>query len=41
VVVTVGTVTYLFADTNDDNVIDTAVSFTGAGVAIASGDFLV
>jgi hypothetical protein len=41
VVVTVGTVTYLFADTNDDNVIDTAVSFTGANVAIATGDFLV
>jgi hypothetical protein len=41
VVVSVGTVTYLFADTNDDNVIDTAVSFTGANVAIAGGDFFV
>ncbi|MCA6307248.1 MAG: calcium-binding protein, partial [Phenylobacterium sp.] len=41
VVVSVGTTaTYLFADTNDDNVIDTAISFNGV-VDIAGGDFLI
>ena len=35
-----GTTTWVFADTNADNVIDTVIQLTGTGLGITSTDFV-
>ena len=36
-----GTNTFVFADTNDDDVLDTVIQLTGTGLGLSSGDFVV
>ena len=35
-----GTNTFVFADTNGDNVLDTVIQLTGTGLGLAFGDFV-
>ena len=40
VVTEAGANTFVFADTNGDNVLDTVIQLTGTGLGLASGDFV-
>ena len=40
VVTEAGANTFVFADTNGDNVLDTVIQLTGTGLGLTSGDFV-
>jgi len=40
IVTEAGTDTFVFADTNGDNVLDTVIQLTGTGLGLAFGDFV-
>ena len=39
-VIEAGTDTFVFADTNNDNVLDTVIQLTGTGLGLTAGDFV-